>query len=183
MFDVSADELIERISEKLKKIDAIDPPQWAQFAKTAVNKERPPVNLDWWYVRAASVLRKVGMLGPIGVSKLRTKYGGKRNLGVRPGHFCKGSGNILRKIFQQLETAELLQKSKSSKAGRVLSAKGMSLLDKSATEISREKPKAKKPEVKKEEKKPVEAKKEEPVKKDKPVEAKKEESKKTEEKK
>ena len=150
MYDVSADELIRLTAEELKKLDSLHPPQWAAYVKTGVHKERPPVEQDWWYVRAASVLRKVYILGPVGVSKLRRKYGGKRNMGARPEHFFKGSGNILRKISQQLEAAGLLQKSKTSRAGRIVSAKGRSLLDgiaanmaRSAPAVAASKPKAK----------------------------------------
>ena len=42
--------------------------------------------------------------GPIGVSKLRTKYGGKKNRGHKPEHFYKGSGSVARKVLQQFET-------------------------------------------------------------------------------
>ena len=70
--EVPQDELIKKVAEELKSI--IGQPEWAPFVKTGNHKERPPVDNDWWYIRAASVLRKVYLLGPIGVSKLRTKY-------------------------------------------------------------------------------------------------------------
>jgi len=137
-FDVPADAKIDRVSKELKKSGAVTPPQWAGFVKTGMHKERPPKDQDWWYVRAASVLRKVALLGPIGVSKLRRKYGGKKNNGVAPEHTYKGSGNIVRKIFQQLEASDLIQKSKTAKAGRILSPKGKSLLDKASAGIVKE---------------------------------------------
>jgi len=69
--------LIEKIAIKLKSI--IDMPEWAKFVKTGVNRQRPPVSEDWWFVRAAAILRTVENRGPVGVAKLRTKYGGKKN--------------------------------------------------------------------------------------------------------
>ena len=140
MYDVPANVLIKRVAEELKKSGSVVPPQWAGFVKTGVSKERPPVDQDWWYVRAASVLRKTYMNGPIGVSKLRRKYGGNKNRGYKPERFYKGSGNILRKVFQQLETAKLITKSKTGKPGRVITAEGKSMLDKLAAKISRENP-------------------------------------------
>jgi len=49
--------------------------------------------------------------------------------------FKKGSGSIQRKIFQQLEKAGLVQKTVK---GRILTAKGISLLDKIAYEVFQE---------------------------------------------
>ena len=109
MHDVPVDALITHLSTELKKVKCMAPPQWAGWVKTGVHKERAPTSPEWWYMRAASILRKTGAMGPIGVSKLRGHYGGKRNRGMMPGHFYKGSGNIVRTIFQQLEEAQFVQ--------------------------------------------------------------------------
>ena len=136
MYDVDPQELILKTAEELKKVSEIKPPVWAAFVKTGMHKERPPVNGDWWYMRTASVLRAVYRLGPVGVSKLRTKYGGKKNRGVKKEHFYKGSGNILRKALQQLEKAELVKFKKDSiHKGRIITPKGKSLVDKTAVII------------------------------------------------
>jgi small subunit ribosomal protein S19e len=58
----------------------IKAPEWAIFVKTGVHKERPPIQEDWWQIRAADVLRTIERMGPIGTQKLRTKYGGKKNI-------------------------------------------------------------------------------------------------------
>lgn len=138
MNDVHPTELIEKAAESLKKLNDIKPPEWAPFVKTGVHKERPPVREDWWYARSAAVLRKVAILGPIGVSKLRTKYGGKKNRGHKPDKFFKGSGNIIRKVLQQLEKAGLIKQiNKSGKKGRIITPKGTSLLTRAAFEASK----------------------------------------------
>jgi len=179
LYDVDISELIEKTAEELKKIAEIKPPEWAVFVKTGVHKERPPANKDWWYTRAASILRIVDKLGAVGVSKLRTKYGGKKNKGAEPERFYKGSGNIIRKILQQLEKAELVKKQeKAIHKGRIITAKGVSLLNTAAKKIERVKPvKAEKKIVlvKKEDKK-------EEVKAEKPTEVKKPKQEKTAEK-
>jgi len=127
LFNVEQNELIEKTAEELKKL--IDKPSWASFVKTGVHKQRPPVNDDWWYIRAASVLRKIYLLGPIGVSKLKAKYGGKKNRGVQPEKFFEGSGSIARKILQQLEAAKLIKQDVRGKhKGRVITPKGKSIL-------------------------------------------------------
>ena len=137
-YDVDPTELIEKAAEALKKDGNIKPPAWAPFVKTGTNRERPPAKSDWWYVRAASVLRAVYRLGPVGVSKLRTKFGGRQNTGYKPEHHYKGSGNIARKVLQQLEKSGLLKnEQKGQHKGRIITPKGKSFLDKIATEMSK----------------------------------------------
>ena len=136
MYDVESQELILKAAEELKKVTDVKPPAWAPFVKTGMHKQRPPVNADWWYVRVASVLRTVYRLGPVGTQKLRTKYGGKKNNGVKQEHFYKGSGNILRKSLQQLEKAGFVkQAEKGIHKGRVVTPKGRAFLDKIATQL------------------------------------------------
>lgn len=175
--DIQAEDLVEKSAEKLKEIPEVNPPEWANFVKTGTHKQKPPVNKDWWYLRAASVLRTIYKLGPIGVSKLRRRYGGKKNRGFRPERFYKGSGSIIRKILQQLEAAGFVKKvEKQQHKGRIISPKGKSFLDKLATQLSKGSKKQVKQQVKEEpkvEEKP-EVKKEEPKKEEKPKEVKKE---------
>ena len=107
--DVPADKLNQALVAELKSVKEITPPEWAMFIKTGAHRERPPVEPDWWYIRTASILRTVCKDGPIGVSKLRSRYGGRRNRGTRPEKFTKGSGAIIRKILQQLQAAGFLE--------------------------------------------------------------------------
>ncbi len=142
VFDVSTNELIEKAAVELKK--ELDMPSWAHFAKTGNHKERPPVDDDWWYIRAAAILRTVYLRGPVGVSKLRTKYGGNKNRGVKPNKFVRGSGSVARKILQQLEAAGYVKEQKKDKRkGRVITPKGVSLLFTTSKKLSAAKPKPK----------------------------------------
>ncbi len=143
--DVNPNELISKTAAELKKNDAIKPPTWAAFCKTGTHKERPPADPDWWYTRAAAILRTTALMGPIGVSKLRTKYGGRKNLGHQPDRFYRASGNIIRKVFQQLEAAKLIQQVKKEikTKGRIITPQGQSVLDKCAVIILKATPKPK----------------------------------------
>lgn len=124
--EYQADKLIHEMKERLKKIDEIKPPEWAQFVKTGVHKERPPQQEDWWYIRAAAVLRKVGSEGKIGTERLRKAYGGRKNQGHKPEHKHKASGSVIRKILQQLEAAGFVAAKKGK--GRELTQKGTSFI-------------------------------------------------------
>ncbi len=136
--DVPVNDLIESLAAELKNVKDIAPPSWAPYVKTGVHKERPPSRDDWWYVRVAAVLRSVEKLGPVGVSKLRTKYGGRKNRGYAPERFYHASGNILRKALQQLEAAGLVKKAeKGSHKGRIITPAGNKLLRSAAREARR----------------------------------------------
>ncbi len=151
IYDVPVNDLIEEVAKELKQVNEIKPPSWSIYVKTGTHKERPPKREDWWYVRCAAVLRKVRLLGPIGTSKLRTKFGGKKNRGHKPEEFRKASGNIIRKVLQQLEAAGLVKKTeKGVHKGRIITSKGMSLMDKAASQLYKPRGKANKAKPKEE---------------------------------
>jgi small subunit ribosomal protein S19e len=137
VYDVPADHIIRRVAEELKKRKEIVPPAWAAFAKTGVHKEMPPEDPDWWFTRAAAVLRRVYVDGPLGVERMRSFYGGKKNRGSRPNAFRKGSGSILRKSLQQLEAAGLII---HDKTGRRVSPEGMKFMDNFSQEVLKNPP-------------------------------------------
>ncbi len=131
IYDADIQESIEKLSSSLKTL--IKAPEWTMFVKTSPSKQRPPIDEDWFYKRAASILITVYKRGPVGVSKLRTKYGSKKRRGHSPAKFQRASGKILRNILQQLEKAELVKFKKDNvHKGRVITPKGMSLIDKNA---------------------------------------------------
>lgn len=132
--DVHPEKLTEKLGEKLKEFEKIEPPEWSNFVKTGDHRERPPQQPDWWYLRSASILRRVFEKGPIGVSRLRSLYGGRKKRGSSPEKFKKGSGKIIRKILQQLEEADLVEIIEGK--GRKIAPNGMSLLDKLANQIT-----------------------------------------------
>ena len=136
---VNANELVNKAAEELKKQKLVEPVEWTRFVKTGHHKERIPDSKDWWYSRAAAILRSIAKLGPVGTQKLRTKYGGKKNRGHKPERFYKASGSIIRKILQQLEKSELVrQTEKGNRKGRILTPKGTSFLDKISVQINKE---------------------------------------------
>ena len=108
-------EVNDQLAEQLKKMDTMKAPEWSNFVKTGNHKERPPENPDWWYNRAASILRNIYTHGPVGISKMRTKYGGRKNRGRKPEKFVRASGNIIRKITQQLRKSDLIKLSDGEK--------------------------------------------------------------------
>jgi len=136
VFDIPADELIAKLAEQLKKDKKIEPPAWIAFVKTGSHTQRIPQNKDWWYVRCASLLRKIYLHGPLGVDDLKVAYGGRKKVGYNLAHHRDGGGAIVRKALQQLEASGYIVKMQSK--GRIVSSEGMKKLDRLATEIHKE---------------------------------------------
>lgn len=112
-------------------------PEWAVYVKTGTHRKFPPQKDDWWYVRAASLLRRIAIDGPVGISRLRTFYGGRKERGHKPEKFRKASGKIIRVILQQLESAGLVEKGKQGKRGRILTENGRKFIAKVFTEVKK----------------------------------------------
>ncbi|RLM90379.1 30S ribosomal protein S19e [Halobellus sp. Atlit-38R] len=138
VYDVPADALIEDVADRLS--DRIEEPDWIEYAKTGQTRELPPQQDDFWYVRAASLLRKVAKEGPIGVDRLATEYGGRKRGSNRYRVSGNSSGNgskkIIRKILQQLEDEDLVETAKGQ--GRRITSEGQSFLDNAASDVLEE---------------------------------------------
>ena len=116
VYDVPAEQLILKTAQKLKE-----------------NPNIVPTQDDWWYTRAASIMRKLYVKGPMGSSRLAAEYGGYADKGSMPNRAVKGSRNIARKCMMQLEAAGYLVS--KDKEGRAISPAGQSLLDNTAKEV------------------------------------------------
>jgi len=133
VYDVPAKELIDEIAKKFEKDTTIEIPESNVYSKTGLNRESPPSNKNWWYVRCASILRKIYTSNVIGAEHLREEYGGKQNRGSKPHRAKAGSGTIARRAVQQLEKAGYVSKIKGK--GRRLTPKGRSFLDNTSKEV------------------------------------------------
>jgi len=140
LYDVPADDLIEAVVADLADDPAIEEPDWLQYAKTSADRELPPGQEGFWTRRAASLLRKVAINGPVGVGSLRTEYGsakqGSNRYRVRPRQKADGSGKIIRVALQQLEEAGYVETAEGE--GRVITPEGRSFLDEAAAQVIEE---------------------------------------------
>jgi small subunit ribosomal protein S19e len=130
--DVPSSRLIGALAEQMKAMPSMQAPEWAQWVKTGSHAERPPSNPDWWLTRAASVMRKLYLHGPVGLSDLERAYGGSKAVYYNPKHHRDAGGSSIRKILHQLESAELVTKTPK---GRVLSSKGRAFIDKTSKQV------------------------------------------------
>ena len=131
VYEMPAAEYNTKLANILKNMPEFKQPEWSMFVKSSVSKQRPPRDPDFWFKRAASILRQIYTHNVVGVNRLKTRYGGRKKRGVRPEHFAKASGKMIRVILQQSEKAGLLEKFNESgkRAGRKLTQTGKDLLD------------------------------------------------------
>lgn len=133
VYDVPAKDFIDEVAKRLEKVDAISLPDSNMYSKTSVARENGPEPDNWWYLRCASILRKIYMTTSIGSQHLRSTYGGKRNRGSKPHQARTGSGSITRRAIQQLESAGYVKKIKGK--GRSITPEGRKFLDNAAHDV------------------------------------------------
>lgn len=119
----------QSLAKALKDSGDFPVPDWSYLVKSGPNKQRPTSEPDFWYKRAASILRQLYFKKTIGVNRLRSRYGGRKDRGMEPPKFVKSGGKIIRLMLQQAEKSGLVEKSKGKKAGRQLTIKGKELLE------------------------------------------------------
>lgn len=135
VYDSEPQEFNLKLAEALKKIPEFKKPEWVAYVKSSASNERPIDEEDFWYKRAASILRNIYLNKAVGVSRLRTRYGSKKNRGMKPERFVRAGGKIIRTILQQSDKAELtelvkqIKGIKGRKMGRQLTKKGESFLE------------------------------------------------------
>ena len=135
VYELQAQEYNLKLAEALKKVPEFKEPEWVRFVKSGPAKERPIDDPDFWYKRTASILRQIYKKKIVGVNRLRTKYGSKKNRGYKPEKFKKAGGKIIRAILQQSDKAgftEIVKEVrgiKEKKPGRQLTQEGKEFLE------------------------------------------------------
>ncbi|MBS3086646.1 40S ribosomal protein S19 [Candidatus Pacearchaeota archaeon] len=135
VYELGSGEYNLKLAEALKNVPEFKKPGWVEFVKSGPGKSRPIDDQDFWYKRAASILRQIYKKKIVGVSRLRTRYGSKKKRGVRPEEFRKAGGKIIRVILQQsdkagfTEIAKTVKGVKGKKPGRQLTDKGKRFLE------------------------------------------------------
>ncbi|PIA57745.1 hypothetical protein AQUCO_00600457v1 [Aquilegia coerulea] len=131
--DVSSHDFNRGYAAHLKRSGKMELPHWTDIVKTATFKELAPYDPDWYYIRAASMARKIYLRQGLGVGGFRKIYGGRKRNGSRPPHFCKSSGGIARHILQQLENMKIVEM--DPKGGRRITSIGRRDLDQVAGRV------------------------------------------------
>ena len=135
VYEISPQEYNLKLAEALKNVEEFQAPEWVKFVKSSSSKERPIDDVNFWHKRAASILRQIYKKKIVGVNRLRTRYGSKKNRGMKPERYVKAGGKIIRTILQQSDKAGFTEPIKSIKGtrekrpGRKLTEKGKKFLE------------------------------------------------------
>lgn len=130
--DVPPAQFLEALAAELRNLPKLKPDPKLEFLKTGIHKQRAPQDPNWWYLRCASLLRRLYIDAPVGVGKLRTYYGGRKRRGMEPAKSVRAGGWIIRRALQLLEQEGLVAKQRT---GRMLTPRGRSLLDRVAFQV------------------------------------------------
>ncbi|MDE1845858.1 MAG: 30S ribosomal protein S19e [Candidatus Micrarchaeota archaeon] len=131
VFDVDGSALIKKTSEMLKD-KGMAKPEYTSFVKSGAGKERVPADPDFYFVRAASLLRQVYINGPVGIARMRTRYGTRKLHTIHRHHHFRSGGSVIKDAFDSLEKLNYVKKTPK---GRVITPTGKSFLDKISNEI------------------------------------------------
>ncbi len=134
VYDVKASDVVKLASERLKA--QLKKPAYVDYVKSGANKERVPQDPDFYFVRAASIMRQVYLNGPIGVSKLRVRYGSRQEHVVHRRHHVKSGGSVIRDALQGLEKLGYVKQATTGRKGRIITPAGQAFMDKIAKELN-----------------------------------------------
>jgi small subunit ribosomal protein S19e len=134
--DVPSDKFIAAYAEVLKNNDKFLVPKWVDLVKTGVHKELPPYDPDWYYVRAAAVVRKVYLRQGTGVGALKKRFGGAHRRGAAPERHHDGAGGLIRTILLSLDELNITEA--YGKGGRKVTRTGQQALDLVAGQVARD---------------------------------------------
>ena len=133
--DVSAQQFITAYAQHLKRQGKMEIPKWVDVVKTATWKELSPMSPDWYYIRAASVARKIYLRPHTGIGALTKWYGGRERRGTMTEHFAKANGGLIRHILLQLEAIKVVERQGK---GRIVTQIGQQDLDRIAGQLKQE---------------------------------------------
>ena len=122
MRDVSAYKWIRAMAAHLKQSGKLFVPNCTELMKQSHGNQRAPENPDWYFYRAASVLRHVYIHPGTGYGGLGKAFAIKKNNGSRPEKTVKATRGLLHWVCRSLEGLKLIAKGKAK--GRVLTREG-----------------------------------------------------------
>ncbi len=125
--DVPAAEFINTYAMYLKRLGQVELPSWVDTVKTGTSRELAPLDPDWFYIRIASIARKIYLNSGTGVGTFRKTYGASKRRGMKPSRSSKASGGIIRNAINQLERLGVVEK--DPRGGRRITRKGQAELD------------------------------------------------------
>ena len=98
VLDVDYNVFINALANKLKADGKLAQPDWTQFVKTGVTRQYSPNEQNWYYLKAAAILRRVYIQGPLGIKDFRKIFASEKQSCVGKSHHVLASGKLCRVI-------------------------------------------------------------------------------------
>ena len=133
VLDIPANRFIEQFAKNMKKQANITQPAWSVYVKTGSAKQYGPEDPDWYYMRAAAILRRLYTQGTAGITDICHYFCSAKDGTVVPRHFRNASSGVISSILKQLEKQGLIEKEEGK--GRKLTDKGRKTLDQFASQL------------------------------------------------
>lgn len=108
--DVAPAKFIAAYAAHLKKGGKVALPAWVDLVKTSSNNELAPLDPEWYYIRAAAIIRRIYIRGGIGIGYMRKVFGRADREGPTPVHMGLCSGSVIRSVLKNLEKMGLVEK-------------------------------------------------------------------------
>eukprot|EP00768_Dysnectes_brevis_P000457 gnl/Dysnectes_brevis/109_a130_11433.p1 GENE.gnl/Dysnectes_brevis/109_a130_11433~~gnl/Dysnectes_brevis/109_a130_11433.p1 ORF type:complete len:144 (+),score=31.29 gnl/Dysnectes_brevis/109_a130_11433:33-464(+) len=126
--DVPAELFVDAFAAQLKSEGAFKQPAYTEYAKTGACRDRVPESDDWYFVRAAAVLRRLYVRRNVGVGAFTKVFGTAYTTKCAPQHFKRSSSKVIRNILQQYEALGYVTQPRNG-SGRVMTRKGQKIVD------------------------------------------------------
>jgi len=125
--DVPANKWVKAMAQQFKREGKILVPNCADLVKTSHGRERAPQSVDWYYLRAAAVLRRIYLRPGTGYGGLGKAFGNLKNRGSKPERTFRAAVGPLHWACKSLEGLKLIAKGRGK--GRVVTREGRKRAD------------------------------------------------------
>ena len=100
-YRLDAHKLVDAISSTLEK-EKVELPIHGDLIKTGCGRQYSPYEKNWFYTRMASIVRQAMCKDKVSMTGLAHKYGVRKNRGVKPTKFTRGSRYVIGKAIDNL---------------------------------------------------------------------------------
>ena len=116
--------------------------QYNEFVKCSYANELSPLDPDWFFVKAAAIIRQVykSKSKTLGIGSLKVQFGKRQRRGVNTNVRSNAGGKIIRDIVRQLKSISYVENYASTDGvtmGLLVTRTGKAQLDKIAAGIRR----------------------------------------------
>lgn len=104
IYKVKPRDFIDALSDYLISSNKVKLPENYDILKTGYGREHAPEDRNWYYIRLASIVRKIILKGRVSHGKLAADYGNRKDRGVRPSKKTGAGKYLIDTALKNLES-------------------------------------------------------------------------------